>query len=162
MAALSDPLVQQLLHGRYIATLATLNPSGSVHMVAVWFFFDGGHIHVATAARTRKARNVQANSNVSLMIDSRDPAASCGSSVMGTAELLSGETAHRLNDQVRKYLSASAMTDSRVGPVFASWDDVTIQIAPRSVFAWDMREADRQAFGGAFHANPSYLLPLAR
>jgi hypothetical protein len=46
--------------------------------------------------------------------------------------------------------------------VFAAWDDVTIRIAPASVIAWDMREADRQFFGGVLGSNPAYLLPLQR
>jgi hypothetical protein len=46
--------------------------------------------------------------------------------------------------------------------VFAAWDDVTIQITPSSVIAWDMRQADRQFFGGALEKNPAYLLPLRR
>ena len=46
--------------------------------------------------------------------------------------------------------------------MFASWDDVTIQITPTSVISWDMREADRQVFGGAIENNPTYLLPLER
>ena len=50
----------------------------------------------------------------------------------------------------------------KVGPVFAAWDDITVRIAPMSVIGWDMREADRQAFGGAFENNPDYLLPLER
>jgi PPOX class probable F420-dependent enzyme len=163
MATLSDPLVQQLLHGRHIATLATHNPDGSAHMVAVWFYFDGASIQVATAASTRKARNLRVNRNVSLMVDSRDPAASYGASIAGTAELLTGETARQVNDRVhRKYLSPAAMSDPKVGPIFAGWDDLTIQITPRSIFAWDMREADRQVFGGSFQANPSYLLSIAR
>jgi len=47
-----------------------------------------------------------------------------------------------------------------VGPVFAGWNGVTIQITPGSVIAWDMREADRQVFEGTMEKNPNYLLPL--
>ncbi|HVM92395.1 MAG TPA: pyridoxamine 5'-phosphate oxidase family protein, partial [Terriglobales bacterium] len=76
MASLSDPLVKKLLDGRFIAALATQNSNGSIHMVAVWFLFDGSFIYVGTSGSTRKARNAQANANVSVMIDSRDVAAS--------------------------------------------------------------------------------------
>jgi PPOX class probable F420-dependent enzyme len=163
MASLSDPLVKQFLQGRYIATLATKGPNGSIHMVAVWYWFDGIHIYVATSTRTRKARNLQADSSVSLMIDSRDPAASCGVTVMGKGEVVRGEPSHKLNDSIhRKYLSESAMADAKVGPVFAGWDDMTIRIIPVSVVAWDMREADQHVFGGSFAANPGYLLELER
>jgi PPOX class probable F420-dependent enzyme len=163
MASLSDELVQQLLNGRYVASLATEHPNGSIHMVAVWFWFDGTHIFVATASRSRKARNVQANGKVSLMIDSRDQAASHGVTIAGTAELVARDASKDWNTQVhRKYLSGAALADPRVGPVFAAWDDVTLRITPASVIAWDMREADAQVFGGAIKSNPGYLLPLAR
>jgi len=97
------------------------------------------------------------------MIDARDAAASFGVNIAGTAEILTADSSREWNARVHgKYLSQGALTDPRVGPMFASWDDVTIQITPTSVIAWDMREADRQVFGGAFASNPAYLLPLAR
>ena len=163
MASLSDELVRGLLNGRHVATLATQNPDGSIHMVAVWYWFDGRAIFVATASRSRKARNLQFNPKVSLMIDSRDPAASFGINISGMAELLRDESSREANASIhRKYLSEAALGDPRVGPVFAAWDDVTIRITPASIIAWDMRVADRQAFGGAFAANPTYMLPLER
>jgi len=163
MASLSDGLVQQLLNGRYIASLATHQAGGSIHVVAVWYWFDGAHICVATSTRTRKARNIQSNPDISLMIDARDPAASFGVNIAGTASLVTGEASKKLNlDIHRKYLSAGALSDPRVGPVFAAWDDVTIQIVPSSVVIWDMRTADKQVFGGSFSRNPGYLLALER
>jgi len=49
MASLSDARVRELLDGRYIACFASHNPNGSVHIVAVWFWFDGTDIYVATS-----------------------------------------------------------------------------------------------------------------
>jgi hypothetical protein len=163
MALLSDALVKKLLNGRYIASFGSENPDGSVHMVAVWYWFDGARIYVATSTRTRKARNVQGKSRASIMIDARDPAASCGANISGAARMLTGDVSRKWNELVhRKYLSETALADSRVGPVFAGWDDVTIEITPEAVVAWDMREADRQVFGGAFESNPNYLLATER
>ena len=163
MASQADVLVRQLLDGRHIASLATENPDGSIHMVAVWYWFDGTHVYVATSSRSRKARNLQSSPKVSLMIDARDPAASYGITIAGTAQILTGEMSRNSNTQIhRRYLSEAALADARVGPVFAAWDDVTIRIAPASVIAWDMREADRQFFGGVLGSNPAYLLPLQR
>jgi PPOX class probable F420-dependent enzyme len=163
MASLSDARVRQLLEGRYIASFATQNPNGSLHIVAVWFWFDGTDIYVATSSRSRKARNLQADPKVSLMIDARDPAASFGVTVTGTAQTLTGDSSRKCNTEIhRKYLSEAAIADPKVGPVFAGWDDVTVRLAPESVIFWDMRDADQQVFGGAFKNNPTYLLPLAR
>ena len=163
MASLADVLVRQLLDGRHIASLATENPDSSIHLVAVWYWFDGTHVYVATSSRSRKARNLQSKPKVSLMIDARDPAASYGISLAGTAQILTDDVSRKSNGEIhRKYLGEAALADARVGPVFAAWDDVTIQIAPVSVIAWDMREADRQFFGGVLEKNPAYLLPLER
>jgi general stress protein 26 len=163
MASLSDQLVQKLLKGRYIASFGSESPDGSVHVVAVWFWSDGARIYVATSKRTRKARNIEGKSRASIMIDARDPAASCGVNIAGAARMLTGEASRKWNELVhRKYLSEAALADSRVGPIFAGWDDVTIEVTPEAVVAWDMREADRQVFGGVFASNPSYLLPTER
>ena len=84
------------------------------------------------------------------MIDARDPAASSGVNIAGTGRMLTGEASKEINGRIhRKYLSGAAIADARVGPVFAAWDDVTIEITPERVIAWDMEEADRQVFGGA-------------
>ena len=163
MASLSDPLVQQLLTGRYIASLATHQNDGSIHMVAVWYWYEDGGVYIATSTRTRKARNVQSDPKLSLMIDSRDPAASYGVTVAGTAKLLTGDISRKWNARVhQKYLSKEALADPRVGPVFASWDDLTIQITPTTVISWDMRQLDKALLGGAFEHSPTYLLPLER
>jgi nitroimidazol reductase NimA-like FMN-containing flavoprotein (pyridoxamine 5'-phosphate oxidase superfamily) len=90
-------------------------------MVAVWFWFDGTHLFVATASGSRKARNLQSNPKVSLMIDSRDPAASCGITIAGTAQILTGDASRQKNAEIHgKYLSTTALADARVGPVFAA------------------------------------------
>lgn len=163
MASLSDPLVKELLQGRYIATIATQNADGSAHMVAVWFTFDGTNLYVATASKTRKWQNLKRTPRASLMVDSRDPQASRGVTIAGTAKLLTGDASRQWNARIHeKYLSKGAIADPRVGPVFSAWDDVTIQLSPASVVSWDMREADKQAFGGAFSSNPAYLLDTAR
>jgi hypothetical protein len=97
------------------------------------------------------------------MIDACDPAASFGLNITGNARLLAGESSKKLYAEIhRKYLSTDAIADARVGPVFAAWDDVTVEITPTSVVVWDMRDADKQVFGGAFGSNPSYLLPLEK
>ena len=124
---------------------------------------DADHREFQEYLNQKAQRNLQADAKVSLMIDSRDPAASRGINIAGSGQILVGDSSRKRNADVhRKYMSAAALADSRVGPVFAGWDDVTIQITPASVIAWDMRVADRQFFGGALESNPTYLLPLER
>lgn len=162
MASLSDSLVRNLLEGRYIAAFSSHNEDGSIHIVSVWYLFDGSSLYIATSSRSRKARNVRLNSSVSLMVDSRDVAASCGVNVSGTGEILQSGLSKQWVERVHhKYLTEAALRDAKVGPVFAAADDVAIKITPASVISWDMRAIDQQYFGGAIGNNPGYLLPLA-
>jgi hypothetical protein len=48
MASLEDAGVKELLNGRYIASMATESHDGSLHIVAVWYWFDGTDLFVAT------------------------------------------------------------------------------------------------------------------
>ena len=162
MASITDRLVHELLESRYIASLATTNSDGSIHVVAVWYHSDGDHINVATSSRSRKARNLQARPKASIMIDARDPS-SRGVNIAGSVRIISNEESLNCNLQVhRKYLSAPALVDPKVDKVFAAWDDITLQITPVSVTSWGMRDVDRQVLGDAFRQNPDYLLLLAQ
>lgn len=156
-----DPALQGLLQGRYIATLGTENPDGSIHLTAVWYLFEDGSLFVATSSRSRKARNIAARPKASLMVDVRRPGAERGVNAAGKAELISGDRPREINRRIHmRYMSAAAIADLQVGPVFESFDDVTIRIAPVSWTAWDMAVLDRQAFGGRLGGTPGYMLPL--
>jgi len=150
-----------LLRRRYIAALGTENADGSVHQTAVWYLFEDGYLSIATPAKSRKARNIAARAKASLMVDVRKPGAERGVNGAGKAELISGEQSAEINRRIHsRYMSAAAMTDPRVGLVFASFDDVTIRITSDSWTSWDMTVLDAQAFGGRLGGTPGYLLPL--
>lgn len=156
-----DSSLEELLRGRYIATLGTENADGSIHLTAVWYMFEEGHLLVATSSKTRKARNIAARSKASLMVDVRKPASERGVTAIGKAELISGDRAREWNRRIHsRYMSAAAMSDPCIEPVFASFDDVTIRLSPLSWTSWDMATLDAQAFGGRLGGTPGYMLPL--
>ncbi len=156
-----DPSFQELLRGRYIATLGTEKADGSIHLTAVWYLFESGSLYVATSSRTQKARNVAARPKASLMVDARKPGAERGVTAAGKVEVISGSQSQEINRRIHsRYLSAAAMSDPEIGPVFASFDDVTIRLTPVSWITWDMAVLDAQAFGGKLGRTPGYLLPL--
>lgn len=156
-----DAKLQEFLQGRHIATLATENADGSVHLVAVWYLYDGGSLYVATSSKSKKTRNVMAKPKASMMIDERKPAKERGVTGAGKVELITGEESRRINRRIHeRYMSAAAMNDPGVGGVFAVFDDCTIRLTPTSWFSWDMAMLDAQAFGGKLGKTPGYLLPL--
>lgn len=156
-----DAALEQLLQKRCIATLATENADGSIHLTAVWYLFENGSLWVATSSKTRKARNIAGRPNASLMVDVRKPGTERGLSAAGTAELVAGQLSQEINRRIHsRYLSAAALSDPKVGPVFAAFDDVTIRLNPDSWFNWDMAALDAMAFGGRLGNTPGYMLPL--
>ena len=156
-----DPNLQDLIQGRHIATLGTGNADDSIHLTAVWYLYEAGCFYVATASRTQKARNAAARPKASLMVDVRKAGAERGVTASGTVELISGDQSQEINRRIHgRYMSGAALSDPRVGPVFASFDDVTIKLMPVSWIAWDMKALDAQAFGGRLGGTPGYLLPL--
>jgi PPOX class probable F420-dependent enzyme len=156
-----DPSFQELIRGRYIATLGTENTDGTIHLTAVWYLFESGSLYVATSSKSRKARNVAARPKASLMVDVRKPGAERGVSAEGRVEVISGNQSQEINRRIHtRYMSAAAISDPHIGPVFASFDDVTIRLTPASWIVWDMAVLDAQAFGGRLGATPGYLLPL--
>ncbi len=160
MTSISDPKVQWILSGRRIATLATENADGSIHLTAVWYLLEGDSLYVGTSSRSRKARNLLACPKASLMVDVRQPGRECGVSIAGSGEILRGDQARELNRRIQcRYLSEAAVADPRVGPKLLDLDDVTIQLRPASVFTWDMAAMDAAVFGGAF-GTPGYVLPV--
>lgn len=160
-ARILDPAFQELLRGRHIASLGTENADGSIHLTAVWYLFESGNLYVATASRTQKARNVAARPKASLMVDLRKPGAERGVTAACNVDVISGMQSQEINRRIHcRYLSAAALSDPGIGPVFASFDDVTIRLTPASWITWDMAVLDAQAFGGRLGATPGYLLTL--
>jgi PPOX class probable F420-dependent enzyme len=156
-----DPALRKLLLGRYVATLGTHNADGTVHLTAVWYLFEDGNLFVATSSKSRKARNVAARPKASLMVDVRKAGAERGVTAVGTVDVISAGQSREINRRIHcRYLSAAAMADPQIEPVFASFDDVTLRLTPVSWSTWDMATLDAQAFGGRLGGTPGYLLPL--
>lgn len=156
-----DRSVHEILRGRHIASLATQNADGTIHLTAVWYLFENGNLLVATSSKTRKARNLAARPKASLMVDIRKPGAERGVTATGIAELLTGQQSLEINGRIHsRYLSAAAMSDPQIEPVFASFEDLTVRITPASWISWDMAALDAQAFGGRPGGTPGYLLAL--
>src|ERR1700690_3677381 len=100
-----DAKLQELLRGRHIATLATENADGSIHLTAVWYLFEDGALFVATSTKTRKYRNVARQiaggqvrqARASLMVDLRRPGTEWGVSAAGVAEVITGARSEEIN-----------------------------------------------------------------
>ena len=71
MSRMSQPIppnLHDLLTRPLLCAFTTLNPDGHPHTVPVWCDFDGEHVRVNAPAATKKARNLERDNKVSLLI----------------------------------------------------------------------------------------------
>jgi hypothetical protein len=160
MQSTMPPGSQEILRGRYIASLGTESEDGSVHLTAVWYLFEDGCLFVATSSRSRKARNVVSRPKATLMVDIRTPASERGLVAVCATEVISGESSKQINARIhRRYMSEAAIADPRAGGTMAAMDDITLKLTPSGWYSWDMRTLDDMLFGGSMKT-PGYVLPL--
>jgi len=139
-AVLRDPLVRELLEARLIAVLATLEPDGSVHAVAIWYAATDDAIVFGTGSRSRKVRNLERDSRATVVLhDSRPGFEVCGVSIRGRVDVVGGAEGQALVARVHhRYLTPEGR--QLPGPaVFLDTDDVALVLHPEVAVTWDQR-----------------------
>ncbi len=63
-----SPAARELLESAAVATVATINPDGSVHLSSAWVGIEDGEIVFATLPDQRKLRNLRRDPRVSLSV----------------------------------------------------------------------------------------------
>jgi PPOX class probable F420-dependent enzyme len=123
-----------------MANLATHSRDGGIHIVPMWFVWDGEAILIPTNHATQKARNLERDARASVMIDdSREGFDLRGITMMGEVELVPAPDSFRLNRSIHlKYIGIAERESERID-AYLSTDDVTIRLRPIRAFAWDLR-----------------------
>ncbi len=141
---LAHDLARELLEARLIANLATRNRDGSVHLVGMWFLWDGEAVLLPTSGRSRKIRNLERDARTTVMIDdSRAGFDLRGVTLTGRASILRDAEAVLLNRRIHlKYLTERGR---ELQPVdrYLGTDDVTIRFAPESLSSWNLRNTEQ-------------------
>ena len=150
-----DPAAEAFLAGRRIASLGTVNPSGSVQVNPIWYRWDGEAFTFACSPATVKARNVVARPQATVCVDGREVAVRFLTAT-GPAEVILGEEAVRLNRLIlERYLTPAGLADPGVGGVLAEHDTATIRVVPARWHWFDIVAS----YGGDW-GREDYLLPL--
>jgi general stress protein 26 len=137
---LSAEEIDELLELRLIANLASINPNGSVHLVAMWFRRDGDRLLFPTSHRTRKARNLRERPAATAMVDRSVGGLDLkGVTVRGTVELIEGSEARALNRSIHeRYVSERGLALPEVAAYLGSGDDVTVALPMERVSSWNL------------------------
>ena len=138
--------IDEVLGQRRSAALGTLNDDGSIHLTYVIFLHEDGRLYLETASVTRKARNVAARPQASMLIQGP---ASTGRSLMvaaeGSARVIEGAEANAINHRLRaKYIRPGAL--DAIDRAWGRFDDVAIEVTPLRWRSWtgDVLHAETQ------------------
>ena len=155
MSKLTDSM-REFLNGRHYATLATSNEDGTIHLTPVWYLFEDGRFYVETSPSARKARNVAARPQASIVVDTRRRQGDeLWVSASGTAEVIQGERFNEIAAKIlKRYITKTGLEDPRVGPGFSAGGGVVICLTPDSWGSWDFKSLDDQYFGGILRQTP--------
>ena len=140
---LSPTEVDELLDARLISNLASINPNGTVHLVAMWFRRDGDCILFPTSHHTRKARNLRRHPHATAMIDrSRAGLDLRGVQIKGPVELVEGSRARGLNRSIHeRYITDEGLHEPAVAAYLSEGDDVTIRLSIERISTWNLADA---------------------
>lgn len=137
---LSGELARELLAARLMAKLGTHSSNGGIHLVPMWFLWNGREVLIPTNHASQKVRNLERNPRATVMIDdSRNDLDLRGITLVGQAEIVRAPTSFPLNRAIHlKYLTAAERELAQVD-AYLGTDDVTISLQPRRAFSWDLR-----------------------
>lgn len=128
------PDIQERLDGEMVAWMTTVSPAGQPQSSPVWFLVRDDSFVIYSLASTPRTRNIAANPNVSLHLNST-PEGGQLVIIEGTAEIVAnGQPASRDEAYVAKY--REAMADLGMTPEsFAADYPVRIHVTPTKLRA---------------------------
>ena len=134
---LKQEWVKELLAEPLLARLGTANPvTAQPHVTPVWFAWDGECIYISAFLSTRKAREVVANPQISVLIDVDNPTRAV--LLEGTAEVIAepGEVSKLSEFIYTRYVGAEEVK----GDPYQSWvhdaENRIIRLRPVHAYAW--------------------------
>jgi PPOX class probable F420-dependent enzyme len=63
--------VEQMLEEAKVAILASVDTKGRAHAAPIWYLYENGEFLISTGRGSQKHKNIEANPNVTLVIDRR-------------------------------------------------------------------------------------------
>jgi len=67
--AMTDEEIAQFIEQRRIATMATIGPSGTPHLVAMWYAVLDGQIWFETKSKSQKVKNLRRDNRITVSIE---------------------------------------------------------------------------------------------
>ena len=137
---MTDDEIRQFLREQKVMNIATINPDGNVHLVAMWYAFRGDNPAFETFAKSQKVQNLRRDPRITALVEDGDQYSELrGVEIVGKAivhddaEVLQGVA----QDVVRKYMEFEKEEDVAAIAEAMARNRVAIEIVPEKIVSWD-------------------------
>ncbi len=126
----------KFLKTQKILRLATIDSSGTPHIVPVWYMYRDNKIYIGTNTRTRKAKNIKKNSKVAFCVDIGTNAPNIvGVMSTGKAKMILNQT--KVKSIAKKILLRYfSSLQNKSAQQLLSDTDCILEITPKKVTEW--------------------------
>jgi len=123
--------IESLLRDAKIARFCCHNDDGTIHATPVWYKYENEEILISTPDRSRKAKNVKRNKNVTILIDTESEPVR-GVMIYGEAELNHDDVLPTIISICEKYLPKEKAKNLSEG-MFRDGVNLLITVKPRKI-----------------------------
>jgi PPOX class probable F420-dependent enzyme len=136
--------IDRMLRTETVVWLSSVGPSGTPHLVPIWFSWDGERVLIASKPHARKVANLRANPSVMLALGEPDDDFDVGM-IEGVAELLDAPARHVLPaTHLAKYAAQMRAIGLTADEFLATYSQV-IGIRPTRFLPWHGRTTPANA-----------------
>ncbi len=128
----SDQAFEELMAGRHVAVLATIDRDGRPHQAPVWYTWRDGEAIVLTERRSQKWRNIERNPAASLCVDTKQPPFAVATLYGDAEELALDYTAERMQ-LYERYVGAEQARETLSDQPLDAAGSVVFRIRPTRV-----------------------------
>ncbi|WP_132470844.1 PPOX class F420-dependent oxidoreductase [Rhodococcus sp. SMB37] len=140
--AMTEPEISEFLHQSRVATLASLGPHGTPHLVAMWYAVLDGEIWFETKAKSQKVVNLRRDDRITALVEAGDTYDQLrGVAIEGRAEIIEDhDTLFGVCRDVWERYTGPYTDNMRPAVEQMMHKRVSVRVVPQRIRSWDHRK----------------------
>ncbi|WP_433605760.1 pyridoxamine 5'-phosphate oxidase family protein [Prescottella agglutinans] len=139
---MTDAEIVEFVERSRVATMATIGPSGTPHLVAMWYAVIDGELWFETKAKSQKAVNLRRDGRLTMMIEDGDTYDTLrGVSIEGRGEIVDDpEALFKVGISIWERYTGPYSEDVKPAVEMMLHKRVAVRVVPDRVRSWDHRK----------------------